>query len=89
MAQGALEIIDDRGLRVPADVALAGFDDLEFAAKLHPPLTTVRQFVPQQGVEAANTLFQLLRNPGGGPRRVILPTELIIRQSTVGEGAGR
>jgi DNA-binding LacI/PurR family transcriptional regulator len=89
MADGALEIIEERGLRVPADVALAGFDDLEFAATLRPPLTTVRQFVPQQGVEAANTLFQLLRNPGGGPRRVILPTELIIRQSTVGSGAGQ
>jgi DNA-binding LacI/PurR family transcriptional regulator len=89
MAEGALEIITQRELRVPADVALAGFDDLEFAATLHPPLTTVRQFVPQQGVEAATTLFQLLANPGGGPRRVILPTELVIRQSTVGEGGGR
>jgi DNA-binding LacI/PurR family transcriptional regulator len=83
-AEGALQSIDARGLRVPDDVALAGFDDLEFAARLRPPLTTVRQYVPQQGVEAANTLFQLLRDPNGGPRRVILPTELMIRQSTVG-----
>jgi DNA-binding LacI/PurR family transcriptional regulator len=44
----------------------------------------VRQRIHQQGVEAATTLFQLLRDPGGGPRRVILPTELVIRQSTVG-----
>jgi DNA-binding LacI/PurR family transcriptional regulator len=83
-AAGALEAIRARGLRVPEDVALAGFDDLEFAAHLDPPLTTVRQGVRQQGVEAANTLFQLLEDPGGGPRRVILPTEVLIRQSTVG-----
>ncbi len=83
-AEGALQSIHGRKLRVPDDVALAGFDDLEFAARLHPPLTSVRQYVPQQGVEAAHTLFQLLRDPGGGPRRVVLPTELVIRQSTVG-----
>ncbi len=84
MAEGALEAIRARGLRVPEDIALAGFDDLEFAARLDPPLTTIRQGVRQQGVEAAQTLFQLMENPGGGPRRVILPTELMIRQSTVG-----
>jgi DNA-binding LacI/PurR family transcriptional regulator len=87
-AEGALESVRRRRLRVPEDVALAGFDDLEFAVHLQPPLTTVRQFVPQQGVEAVHTLFQLLRDPGGGPRRVILPTELVIRQSTVGSGGG-
>jgi LacI family transcriptional regulator len=83
-ADGALGTILARGYRVPGDVALAGFDDLEFAAHLDPPLTTVRQRVEQQGTEAAHTLFQLLRDPDGGPRRVILPTELVIRQSTVG-----
>ena len=84
MAAGALETIRARGLRVPDDVALAGFDDLDFAADLDPPLTTVRQGVREQGAEAAHTLLQLIRDPDGGPRRVILPTELVIRQSTVG-----
>jgi DNA-binding LacI/PurR family transcriptional regulator len=69
---------------VPDDVALAGFDDLEFAAHLDPPLTTVRQGVQEQGAEAARTLLQLLQDPQGGPRRVVLPTELVIRRSTVG-----
>jgi len=84
MAVGALETIHARGLRVPADVALAGFDDLAFSADLDPPLTTVRQGVREQGAEAAHALLQLVSDPGGGPRRVILPTELVIRQSTVG-----
>jgi DNA-binding LacI/PurR family transcriptional regulator len=83
-ADGALEVIRLQGRRVPEDVALAGFDDLDFAAHLSPPLTTVRQGVQQQGREAVTTLFQLLADRAGGPRRVILPTELVIRQSTVG-----
>ncbi len=83
-AMGALEAIRARGLRVPDDVALAGFDDLDFAARLDPPLTTVRQGVREQGAEAARTLFQLMADRDGTPRRVILPTELVIRQSTVG-----
>ncbi|MGZ6269709.1 MAG: LacI family DNA-binding transcriptional regulator [Candidatus Limnocylindrales bacterium] len=83
-AAGALEVIRSRGLRVPEDIALAGFDDLEFAAHLDPPLTTIRQGVRQQGAEAGNTLFQLLQDPTGSPRRVILPTELVIRHSTIG-----
>ncbi len=83
-AQGALEVIQTRGLCVPDDVALAGFDDLEFANQLQPPLTTIRQGVERQGEEAARALIEFLRDPEGGPRRVVLPTELVIRQSTVG-----
>jgi LacI family transcriptional regulator len=83
-AAGALESIHARGLRVPEDVALAGFDDLEFAAQMDPPLTTVRQGIRAQGAEAARALSRLLDDPDGGPRRVILPTELMIRRSSVG-----
>jgi DNA-binding LacI/PurR family transcriptional regulator len=82
-AAGALATISARGLRIPDDITLAGFDDLEFAAHLDPPLTTVRQGVRQQGSEAALALLGLMSDPGSGPRRVILPTELVIRQSTV------
>lgn len=87
-AEGALESIRARELSVPGDVALAGFDDVGFAAELDPPLTTIRQGVQEQGAEAARALFHLLRHRGGGPRRVILPTELVIRRSTVGETKG-
>jgi DNA-binding LacI/PurR family transcriptional regulator len=83
-AVGALESIRARGLHTPEDVALAGFDDLDFAANLDPPLTTVRQGIRAQGAQAAHTLAQLLDDPEGGPRRVILPTELVVRRSTVG-----
>lgn len=82
-AQGALDELRARGLSVPTDVALAGFDDLDFAAQLDPPLTTIRQGVHAHGSEAARALFGLLESPGT-PRRVLLPTELVIRQSTIG-----
>lgn len=85
-ALGALETIRAHGLRVPEDVALAGFDDLEFAARLDPPLTTVRQGVREQGAEAVRNLFELIEDRSRSPRRVLLPTELVIRQSTVGGG---
>jgi LacI family transcriptional regulator len=63
---------------------VAGFDDLDFAATLDPPLTTVRQGLVEQGAEAVATLLRLVGDPDGGPRRVILPTELVVRQSTIG-----
>jgi DNA-binding LacI/PurR family transcriptional regulator len=83
MAAGALDALHRDGVRVPDDVALAGFDDLAFAADLDPPLTTIRQGVREQGAEAARILFDLVRDPEGTPRRVVLPTELIVRGSTV------
>ncbi|MEX0698710.1 MAG: LacI family DNA-binding transcriptional regulator [Acidimicrobiia bacterium] len=83
-AAGALDAIRNAGLRVPDDIALAGFDDLAFASELDPPLTTMRQDIEGIGQEAARNLLRLLERPEGGPRRVLLPTELVIRQSTVG-----
>jgi DNA-binding LacI/PurR family transcriptional regulator len=60
-ARGALSVLRDRGVRVPDDIALAGFDDLDFASQLEPPLTTVRQSIRQHGVEAAGSLLDLSR----------------------------
>jgi DNA-binding LacI/PurR family transcriptional regulator len=87
-ASGALEAVRAAGLRVPEDVALAGFDDLGFAAGLDPPLTTIRQGVRDQGAEAARVLFDLVGDPDRVPRRVILPTELVVRASTVASQVG-
>jgi DNA-binding LacI/PurR family transcriptional regulator len=87
-AEGVYRALAGSGLRIPQDIRVAGFDDLESAASMDPPLTTVRQNVRSQGEMAARTLLRLLGRPDEGPRRVLLPTELVIRRSTIGEVAG-
>ena len=83
-AEGVYEAIAKRGLRIPDDVMVAGFDDLESAAAMDPPLTTIRQNMYAQGAVAAQTLLRLLGSGTRAPQRVLLPTALVIRQSTTG-----
>ncbi|HZQ06522.1 MAG TPA: substrate-binding domain-containing protein, partial [Anaerolineae bacterium] len=81
MALGALRALREVGKRVPKDIAVVGFDDLPFAARTEPPLTTVRQPIDRAGSVAAEMLIDLIHKPAAAPRRVILPTELAIRKS--------
>jgi LacI family transcriptional regulator len=81
MALGSLRAVHDAGLRVPDDVAVVGFDDMPFAARTDPPLTTVRQPIYRTGVLAAETLIDMVAHPGSVPRRIVLPTELVIRST--------
>ncbi len=78
MAVGALMVLRDRGLKVPEDVSIVGFDDHELADFMG--LTTVQQPIPRQGELAAYALLELLR---GGPREsIVLPTALVLRETT-------
>ena len=79
MALGALEALRARGLRVPEDVAVVGFDDLDDAKFASPPLTTVRQAPRQLGIEAVRLVLARLRGETCGD--VLLETLLQIRQS--------
>jgi LacI family transcriptional regulator len=81
MAMGALRALREAGRRVPEDIALIGFDDMPFSARTDPPLTTVRQPVQRTGEVAAETLIDLIEHPDAQPRRILLPTELVIRAS--------
>jgi LacI family transcriptional regulator len=81
MALGALQAIRGAGLTVPDDIALVSFDDLPQSTMVDPPLTTVRQPIQQAGVLAVKTLIDILQNGFDLPRRLILPTELVIRDS--------
>ncbi len=81
MAAGALRAITEAGLQVPGDIALTGFDDMPFAARMSPPLTTVRQPILKVGAAAAETLINVIERDGNELHQVILPTELIIRES--------
>jgi DNA-binding LacI/PurR family transcriptional regulator len=79
MAAGALRVLRERGRRVPDDVAVVGFDDLEIATRTDPPLTTVHQPVRALGGEMARMLTALLA--GQEPHPLILPTRLVVRES--------
>jgi LacI family transcriptional regulator len=81
IAIGAMKAIHEAGLRIPDDVAIVGFDDLPFATQVSPSLTTIRQTIRQTGQIAVDTLMALVENKEMPPRRVSLPTELVIRSS--------
>ncbi|MCA2212120.1 LacI family DNA-binding transcriptional regulator [Jidongwangia harbinensis] len=79
MAAGALRVLGDAGRRVPADVAVVGFDDLAIAERTEPPLTTVHQSIQALGREMTRMLIGLIA--GQERSSMILPTRLIRRES--------
>jgi LacI family transcriptional regulator len=81
MAFGAMRAVRESGLRIPGDVAIVGFDDLPAAAVSLPRLTTIRQPVQQFGSAAVELLIDLSENGATSPRRIIMTTELIVRES--------
>lgn len=81
MAMGALRVLREVRVRVPQDVAVVGFDDMPAAAWTDPPLTTVRQPIEGLGAMAVETLVHLIEHPDSGPRRVVMLTQLVVRES--------
>lgn len=79
MADGALAAIARAGLRVPDDIAVGGFDDSPAATAVQPALTTIRQ--PWHRISDMMVRQLLAQIAGEGPATVILPTELVIRES--------
>ena len=86
MALGTLRALREAGISVPEDIALVGFDDLPHAATADPPLTTVRQPIRRAGTLAVETLIDIVHNGPEPTRRIIMPTELVVRASC---GAGQ
>lgn len=79
MAHGAISVLKERGMRVPDDVAVAGFDDSGLAESVSPALTTMRQ--PWDQLSRDMVALLLERTQGKPVRRLTLPTQLIIRDS--------
>jgi DNA-binding LacI/PurR family transcriptional regulator len=72
------------GCAIPRDVRLAGIDDVEYAALLPVPLTTLRQPTRQIGDAALTTMLERVRRPSLPPREVLLDCELVVRASCGG-----
>ncbi len=90
MAMGALARLRAGGLRVPADIALAGFDDIGTLRDVYPPLTTVRLPLKRMGEMAAGLILAESASPAAGPaddqhqpRVIPVPGEVILRDSTL------
>jgi LacI family transcriptional regulator len=82
MALGAYEAARRRGLRVPDDLSIVGFDDLPESRWSSPPLSTVRQPLAEMGGLAARTILRMARGEQIEVPRVELATELVVRDST-------
>ena len=81
-ALGALDALKDAGLRVPEDMALVGFDDVSDSGHVTPGLTTVRLPAHAMGETAVQRLVDLMEGAGPTPSKIVLYTELVLRQSS-------
>lgn len=81
MAVGALRHLQERGIRVPHDVAIVGFDDVEAATTAQPTLTTVRVPKEELGAIAVRRMVELINHRERAVSRTIVPTTLVLRES--------
>lgn len=82
MAIGTKKAIAEKGLRIPEDISLISFEDSWIATHFDPPLTTIKVFKYEIGLAAANMLFDLMSiQKAGKPKKVVIPTELVIRDT--------
>lgn len=82
MALGAMRSARELGLKIPTDLSIVGFDDVEVAQASDPPLTTVRQPAMRIGQAAARRLFELLNQNNTEHDPIVLPAELVLRATT-------
>jgi LacI family transcriptional regulator len=82
MAAGALQALGERRLVCPGDVSVVGFDDVHLAGLLQPALTTVRQDMRGLGGAAGTSLIDLIEHPEATPPGVVVPVDLVVRDST-------
>jgi DNA-binding LacI/PurR family transcriptional regulator len=75
-----------KGLEIPRDLSVIGFDDIPSVASIPPGLTTLRRRAERLGEEAARVLFRLLAGEDGRPGEIFVPTELEVRGSTAPPG---
>jgi LacI family transcriptional regulator len=81
MAMGVMDAVRNKGLRIPDDVSVIGFDDIPQASMIRPALTTIRQPLEKMGRVATQMLLELLSQLPKKTGRIELPTEIIVRDS--------
>jgi LacI family transcriptional regulator len=81
LAAGALQALHERGLRVPADMSIIGYDDI-MAEILNPPITSIAQPIRELGRNAVTLALAAIADPNAPAQKLIAETRLVIRQST-------
>lgn len=81
MAVGAYKAINEKGLRIPQDISVIGFDDSNFAPYLSPALTTIKRPIEQMSIEGAKSLLKIIEGEDLKTEKVFVKTEMIIRDS--------
>lgn len=89
LALGAIRALHEAGLRIPEDVAVVGFDDIEEASFSTPSLTTIAPDKEKLGELAVSFLLERIKGTRNGPgERIDVPFRLVVRESTMGAGRG-
>jgi LacI family transcriptional regulator len=82
LAIGAIATLRRHGIDCPRDVSVTGFNDMPLVDRLSPPLTSVRVQHYKAGFEAADVIVEIIEKSSSEPRHIVLPVDLIVRQST-------
>jgi len=81
MAFGAMQAIKEKGLRIPEDIGLVGYDDIPFSSLISPVLTTIRLEKQELGVESVKLLFSRINRYRKKIKKIMLDVELVIRET--------
>ena len=81
MAFGAMQAIKEKGLRIPEDIGLVGYDDIPFCSLMNPTLTTIRLKKQELGIETVKLLLSRINGKRKKMKKVILDVELIVRET--------
>ena len=82
MAIGVLQYLKDHNYKVPGDISLIGFDDIEYDLLEKPSISTIRVHKIELGVEAMKLIVNVVENNDLSPKKTLIPVELVIREST-------
>jgi LacI family transcriptional regulator len=81
MAFGAMQAIREKGLRIPEDIGLVGYDDIPFCSLMDPALTTIRLKKQELGIESVKLLFSLINGNRKKPKKIMLDVDIIVRKT--------
>lgn len=87
MAIGVLQYLKEKKIKVPQEISIIGFDDVEANLSMDPPLSTIRVPKVEMGIEAIKLLSEILKQKQIQSRKILIPVELVIRASTCEHGA--